>query len=206
MEQQRMEWLDNITDSMDTNLSKLWEIVQNREAWLASVHGATKSWIWLREWTTSVIIHLVSWKISTFFFFWETCMLSLLFSCSVGSDSLQPHALQHTMLPCPSLSPWVCSNSSLLSQWCHPTISSSVAPFSSCLQSFPESGSFPMSWLFISGGRSIRALASVPPMNIQDWFLLGLTGLVSLQCKGFSRIFPNTTIQKHQFFSIQPSL
>ena len=111
-------------------------------------------------------------------------------------------------LPCPSLSPGACSNSCPLSQWCHPTISSSAIPFSSCLQSFPASGSFPVSQFFISGGQSIGALpsASVLPMTIQDWFLLGLTGLISLQSKGLSRVFSSTTIWKHQFFGTQPSL
>ena len=108
------------------------------------------------------------------------------FSCAVMSDSLRPHRLQHVRLPCPSLPPGVCSNSCLLSWWCHPTISSSVVPFSSCLQSFPASGSFPMSPFFTSDGQSIGASASalVLPMNIQDWFSLGLTGLISLQSKG----------------------
>ena len=102
----------------------------------------------------------------------------------------------------------VCSNSCPLSQWCYLTISSSVAPFSSCLLSFSASGSFPMSWLFPSGGQSIgtSASASILPMNIQSWFPLGLTGLISLQSKGFSRVFSNTTVRKHQFFSTQPSL
>ena len=122
------------------------------------------------------------------------------------SNSLQSHRLQHARLPCPSLSPGVCSNSCPLSQWCHPTISSSVAPFSSCLQSFPASGSFPVSQLFTSGGQSIGASASVLPMNIQDWFPLGLTGLISLQFKGLSRLFCSTTVQKRQFFGAQPSL
>ena len=134
--------------------------------------------------------------------------LLLLFSLQVLSDSLRPHGLQHIRLPCPSLSPGVCSNSCPLSQWCHPTISSSVACFSSCLQSFPASGSFPMSQLFTSGGQSIgvSASASVLPMNIQGWFPIELTGLISLQSKGLSRVFSNTTVQKHQFFSAQPSL
>ena len=104
----------------------------------------------------------------------------LLCSRSVLSSSLQPHGLQHTRLPCPSLSPRVCSNSCPLSQWCHPTISSSVVPFSSCLQSFPASGSFTMSQLFTSGGQSIGASASILLINIQDWFPLGLTGLMPL--------------------------
>ena len=131
----------------------------------------------------------------------------LLFSRSVLSDSLWPHELQHSRLPCPSLSPGVCSDSYLLSQWCYPTISSSVLPFSSCLQSFPASGSFPISWFFGSGGQSIEAsaLASVLPMNIQDWFPLGWTGSISWQSKGLSRVFSGTIVQKHQFFSAQPS-
>ena len=119
------------------------------------------------------------------------------------SNSFWPHGLQHTRLSCLSLSLRVCSNSCPLSLWCHPTISSSVAPFSSCLQSFPESGSFSMNWLFASSGQSIGALASVLLMNIKDWFPLGLTGLISLQSLGR---LSNTTVQKHQFFRIQPSL
>ena len=131
----------------------------------------------------------------------------MLFSHSVMSDSLWPHGLQHSRLPCPSLSPEVSSNSCSLSRWSHPTISSSVVPISSCLQSFPASVSFPMGWLFATGGQSfgVSASASVPPMNIKDWFPLGLTGLISLQSKGLSRVF-NTTFQKHQFLGAQPSL
>ena len=112
-------------------------------------------------------------------------MLLLLFSHSVLSDSLQPYGLQHARLPCPSLSPRACSNSCRSNRWCHPTISSSVVPFSSHLQSFPASGSFLMSWLFASGGQSIgdSASASVLPLNIQDWFPLGLTGLISYASK-----------------------
>ena len=123
-------------------------------------------------------------------------------------DSLRPHELQHARLPCPSPFLRVCSNSCRLSQWCHPTIWSSVAPFSSCLQSFPVSGSFSMSQLFISGVQSIGVSASASglPMNIQDWFPLGLTDLISLQSKGLSRVFSNTTVWKHQFFHIQLSL
>ena len=133
--------------------------------------------------------------------------LFALFSCQVVSDSLRPHGLQHARLPCPSLSPRVCSNSRPSSQWWHPTISSSVTPFSSCRQSFPASGSFPVSQLFTSGGQSIgaSASASVLPMNIQGWFPLRLTGWTSLQSKGFSRVF-DMTVQKHQFFTAQLSL
>ena len=129
----------------------------------------------------------------------------LLFSCSVMSNSLQPQALQHARFPYPSLSPRVCSNSCLLSWWCHTTISSSVTRFS-CPQSFPASGSFPMSQLFASGGQSIGASALVLLMNIQGWFPLGLTGLISLLSKGLLRVFSNTTVWKHQSFSTQPSL
>ena len=131
---------------------------------------------------------------------------SVQFSHSVVSDSLWPHGLQHVRPPCPSPTPGVYSNSCPLSRWCHPTISSSVIPFSSHLQSFPASGSFQMSQFFASGGQSIGVSASVLPMHIQDWFPLGLSALISLQSKGLSRVFSNTTLQKHQFFSTQPSL
>ena len=128
-------------------------------------------------------------------------------SCSVVFDSLWPHGLQRARHPCPSPTPGVHPNPCPLSRWCHPTISSSVVPFS-CLQSFPASGSFQMSWFFTSGGQSIGVSdsASVLPMNIQDWFPLRLTGWISLQSRGLSRVFSNTTIEKHQFFSTQPSL
>ena len=134
--------------------------------------------------------------------------VSVLFSHSVMSDSLQPHGLQHVRPPCPSPTPRVYSNSYPLSRWCHPAVSASVVPFSSCLQSFPASGSFQMSQLFTSGGQSIgvSASTSVLPMNIQDWFPLGWTGWISLPSKGLSRVFSNTTLQKHQFFGAQPSL
>ena len=132
----------------------------------------------------------------------------LLFSHSVLSHSLWPHGPQHTRLPCPSLAPGVCTNSCPLSRWCHPTISSYVTPFSSCTQSFPASESFPVSQVFASGGQSIgvSASASVLPMNIQGWFPLILTGFISLLSKGFSRVFSNTTVPKHQFWGAQPSL
>ena len=130
---------------------------------------------------------------------------SVQFSLSVVPDSLWPHGLQHARLPCPSPTPGAYSNSCPPSWWRHPTISSSVIPFSSCLQSFPASGSFQMSQLFPWGGQSIRASASVLPMNIQYWFPLGLTGWISLQSKGLSRVF-NTTVQKLQFFGAQLSL
>ena len=162
-----------------------------------------------------VLLRLASWRSPVFWIVSVTCgqdclgsgvlyrlarfvhvkwPLLLLFRCSVVSDSLRPHGLQHAGLPCPSLSLRVCSDSCPLSLWCHPTISSSVVPFSSCLQSFPEAGSFPMSRLFSSGGQSIGASVSVPvlPMNIQGWFPLGLTGFISLQSKGLLKVFSST--------------
>ena len=131
---------------------------------------------------------------------------SVQFSRSVMSDSLRPHGLQHARPPTPSPTPVVYSNSCPLSQWCHPTVSSSVVPFSH-LQSFPPSGSFQMSQFFASGGQSIgvSASASVLPKNIEDWFPLGWTGWISLQSKGLSRVFSNTTVQTHQFFGAQLS-
>ena len=125
----------------------------------------------------------------------------------VVSDSLWPCGLQHSRPPCPSPTPRVYSNSCPLSRWCHPAISSSVIPFSSCLQSFPASGSFRMNQFFTSGGQStgVSASASVLPMNIQDWSPLGWTGWISLQSKGLSRVFSNTTVQKHQLFGTQLS-
>ena len=132
---------------------------------------------------------------------------SVQFSCSVVSNSLQSHGLPHSRLPCLSPTPGVYSNSCPLTQWCHPIISSSATPFSSHLQSFPATGSFPMSQLFGLGGQitGVSASASVLPINIQDWFPLGLTDWISLQFKGLSRVFSNTTVQKHQFFGAQLS-
>ena len=132
---------------------------------------------------------------------------SVQFSCSVVSDSLWPHKSQHARPSCPSQTPGVYSNSCPSSRWCHPAISSSVVPFSSCLQSFPASGSFQRSQFFASGGQStgVSASASVLPMNTQDWSPLGGTAWISLQSKGLSRVFSNTTVQKHQFFSTQLS-
>ena len=132
------------------------------------------------------------------------CCWSVARSCL----TLQSHELQHARLPCPTPTPGTCSNSCPSSRWCHPTISSSVVPFSSCLQSCPASGYFSSESFFAPGGQKIGALASAPvlPMNIQDWFALGLTGLISFQSKGHSRVFSSTTVQKHQFFSTQPSL
>ena len=129
------------------------------------------------------------------------------FSCSVVSDSLRPYESQHARPPCPSLTPRVHSNSCPSSWWCHPAISFSVIPFSSCSQSLPASGSFPMSQLVTWGGQSTGVSASVLvlPMNTQDWSPLGWTGWISLQSKGLSRVFSNTTVQKHQFFGAQLS-
>ena len=145
--------------------------------------------------------YFLSLKFHLFFF------SSVQFSRSVVSESLRPHELQHTRPPCPSPTPRVHPNSCPSSQWCHPAISSSVVPFSSCPQSLPASGSFPMSQLFAWGGQGIgvSASASVLPMNTQDWSPLGWNGWTSLQSKGLSRVFSNTTVQKHQFFGAQLS-
>ena len=147
---QRMRWLDGIPDSTDMSLSKLPELLIDREAWCAAVHGVAKSQTQPSDWT-----ELNGWY-TTF----------VVFQSLSHVDALWPHGLHHTRLPCPSLSPKVCSDSCPLSQWCHPTISSSAAPFSSCPQSFPASELFPMSQVFASGGQSIRALTSVLPLNI----------------------------------------
>ena len=136
-----------------------------------------------------------------------TVASSVQFSLSVVSDSLQPHELQHSRPRCPSPTPRVHSNSRPSSQWCHPAILSSVIPFSSCPQSLPASESFPVSQLFAWGGQStgVSASASFLPKNSQDWPPLEWTGWISLQSKGLSRVFSNTTVQKHQFFGTQPS-
>ena len=136
-----------------------------------------------------------------------SCNLLVQFSHSVVSDSLRPHGLPGIRLPCPSPTPGAYSNSCSLCLWCHPTISSSIVPFSSHLQSLPASGSFPMSQYFASGGQSIgvSASASVLPVNIQNLFPIGLTGWISVQSKGLSRVFSNTMVRKHQFFGAQLS-
>ena len=137
----------------------------------------------------------------------QAALISVQFGLSVMSDSLQLHGLQHARPPCPSPTPKVYSNSCPLSRWCHPTISSSVSPFSSCSQSFPASGSFPVSQFFAAGSQRIGVSASalVLPMNIQDGSPLGWTDWISLHFKGLSRVFSNTTDQKHPFFGTQPS-
>ena len=137
-----------------------------------------------------------------------TTLSSVQFSHSVVSDSLRPHESQHTRPPCPSPTPGVYSNSCPSSRWCHPVISSPDVPFSSSPQSLPASESFLMSQLFAWGGQStgVSASASALPMNTQDWSPLEWTGWISLQSKGLSRVFSNTTVQKHQFFSAQLSL
>ena len=137
----------------------------------------------------------------------DTSVQQVQFSHLVVSDSLQPPGLQYTRPPCPAPTSRAYSNSCPLSRWCHPTISSSVIPFSH-LQYSPASGSFLISWLYASGGQSIGVptSASVLPMNTQDWFPLGLTSWISLQSKGLSRVFSNTIVQKYPFFSVQLSL
>ena len=151
---------------------------------------------------------LVRWRHYIYFIFGIIQFSSVQFICSVVSDSLRPHESQHARPPCPSPTPGVNSDSRPSSQWCHPAISSSVVPFSSFPQSLPASGSFPMSQFFASGGQSIGVSASISvlPMNTQDWSPLGWTGWISLQTKGLSRVFSNTTVQKHQFFGTQLSL
>ena len=141
--------------------------------------------------------------ICAYLFSHHSTFSSVQFGRSVVSNSLWHHALHHTRLPCPSPTPRAWSNSCPLSQWCYPTISSSVIPFSFCLQSFPASGCFPMSQFFTSGSQSIGVSASISvlPMNIQDWFPLGWTGWISLQSQELSRVFSNTTLQKHQLSS-----
>ena len=130
----------------------------------------------------------------------------LLFVVVQSLSHVRPHGLQHVRLPCPSPTPGACSNLCPLSWWCHPTISPSVVPFSSCPQSFPASGSFPLNWVLTSSGQSIGASASVLPMNIKGWFPLGHTDLISLQSKELLRVLSNTTVRKHQFFGAQHSL
>ena len=176
-------------------------------------------WCWTSDWL-SMCHHILFYHVEC----WYPCVVlmwglnhclkviqhisSVQFNFSVMSDSLWPHGLQHTRPPCPSPTTGVYSNSCPSSRWHHPTISSSLIPFFSCLQSFPAYGSFQMSQFFTLGGQSIGVSTStwVLPMNIQDWFPLGWTSWISLQSKGLSRVFSNTTVQKHQFFCAQLSL
>ena len=155
---------------------------------------------------SSRFIHVVTYDTISFNLRLKDILLNMLFSsvqfsCSVMSNSLQPHELQHARLPCPSPAPRVHPNSCPSSQWCHPAISSSAVPFSSCSQSLPASESFPMSQFFTWGGQSteVSASTSVLPMNTQDWSPVGWTGWISLQSKGLPRVFSNTTVQKLQF-------
>ena len=165
-------------------------------------HTGGHLYVLLREMSVQVL----GWILKSGLFLWLVLFLLVQFS-SVAQlcPTLQPHGLQHARLPCPSPTPGVYSNSCPSSRWCHPAISSSVGPLSSHFPTFPASGSFPMSQFFISGGQSIgvSASASVLPMNIQEWFPLGWTGWISLQSKGLSRVFSNTTVQKHQYFGSQ---
>ena len=159
----------------------------------------------LNQGSNSCLLCLLHWPVVLYHYTSSVSLstsFSVQFSCSVVSDSLWPHGLQHTRVSCPSSTPGACWNSSPLSRWYHLTISSSDV--TSFPQSFPSSGPFPLSQFFIWDGQSIGALASasVLPMNIQDWFPLGWTGWISLQSKGLSRVFFNTTVQKHQFFGV----
>ena len=190
-----INWLSNVEPALH-NLNKSHFVVVN--------NLLEHCWIWL--------INMLLWVFAFMFmrYFWSmhVCAKSLLqFSCSVMSDSLWPHRLQHSRLPCSSPNTKACSNSCPSSRWCHPTVSSSVIPFSSLLQSFPASGSSPTSQFFASGGPiGASASASVLPVNIQGWFPLGLTSWISLLSKGLSRVFSNTTVQKHRFLGAQLSL
>ena len=189
--QQRIRWLHSTTNSMNMNLNKFREIVKDREGWFASIHEVIKSWTWFSDWTTMHNIYISSVQLSR----------------SVVSDSLRPCESQQARPPCPAPTPGAHSDSRPSSQWCHPAISSSVVPFSSCLQSLPTSESFPKSQLFAWGGQStgVSALTSFLPKKSQGWSPSEWTGWISLHTKGLSKVFSNTTVQKHQFFGAQLS-
>ena len=180
------------------------------------VHGVTKRWTWLGDFHFQLTSSTLS-KMCNFpdFIVFHNCHTDMLlldndvqFSCSVMSDSLWPHGLQQARLPCQSPAPWAYSNSCPSSWWCRPAISSSIIPFSSCLQSSPALMSSQMSQFFtwVAKVLGVSASASILQINIQDWFPLGWTCWISLQFKGLSRVFSNTTVQKHQFFGAQLSL
>ena len=175
----------------------------NVYSWGNGLVVSNNLWFSVWKWTAFGSINRITFLPSVQFS--SVAFSSVQFSRSVVSDSLRPHELQHSRPPCPSPTPGVHSDSHPSNQWCHPAISSSVVSFSSCPQSLPASESFPRSQLFTWGGQITRvsALASVLPMNIQDWSPLEWTGWISLQSKGFSRVFSNTTAQKHQFFGAQ---
>ena len=219
------DWATSLSLSAFMHWRRQWQLTpvflpgesQGQGAWSAAVHGVTQSRTrlkWLSIWRYNKIFYfkkhklLQNWKLIYTIIDKYHSSHSVQFSPSVVSDSLRLHGPQYTNPPCPSPTPRVYSNLCPLSLWCHPTISSSVIPFSSRLQSFPASGSFQMSQFFELGGQSIGVSpsASVLPMNIQDYFPYGWTVWISLQSKGLSRVFFNSTVQTHQFFSIQLSL
>ena len=185
--------------------------IQSPWGWTTTTKRINYWYKQLLVWTSKALCCMGEAGLKIPWFHFHDCLKrisSVQFSRSVVSDSLRPHELQHARPPCPSPTPRVHPNPCPSSRWCHPTISSSIVPFSSCPQSFPASGSFQMSQFFASGGQRIgvSASTSVPAMNTQDWSRLGWTGWISLQSKGLSRVFSNTTVQKHQFFGAQLSL